>query len=88
MNAQTLLTQTPVPVRCYPPSEIQPPTMQANVFRGPDKIGIEEVPRPRPGVGEAVIRITLTTICGTDLAIDSRSPFHSTGLYKSWGMTR
>jgi len=24
---------------------------------------------PRPGVGEAVIRITLTTICGTDLHI-------------------
>src|SRR5947208_6131916 len=44
-------------------------TMKANVFRGPDKIGIEEVPRPRAGVGEAVIRITLTTICGTDLHI-------------------
>jgi len=27
------------------------------------------VPRPRAGVGEAVIRITLTTICGTDLHI-------------------
>src|SRR5213075_1094269 len=44
-------------------------TMKANVFRGPNKIGIEEVPRPRAGVGEAVIRITLTTICGTDLHI-------------------
>jgi len=43
--------------------------MRANVFGGPDKIGIEEVPRPRPGVGEALIRITLTTICGTDLHI-------------------
>ncbi len=30
---------------------------------------MEEVPRPSPGVGEAVIRITLTTICGTDLHI-------------------
>jgi alcohol dehydrogenase len=69
MNAQTLLTQTPVPVRCYPPSEIQPRTMRANVFRGRGKIGIEEVRRPRPGAGEAVIRITLTTICGTDLHI-------------------
>jgi threonine dehydrogenase-like Zn-dependent dehydrogenase len=69
MNAQTLLTQTPVPVRCYPPSEIQPQTMRANVFRGRNQIRIEEVPRPRPGVGEAVIRITLTTICGTDLHI-------------------
>src|SRR5438045_7538264 len=43
--------------------------MKANVFRGPDKIGIEEVPRPTAGSGEAVIRITLTTICGTDLHI-------------------
>src|SRR6266568_6636699 len=44
-------------------------TMKATVFHGPNKIRIEEVPRPRPGVGEAVIRITLTTICGTDLHI-------------------
>src|SRR5437773_10155628 len=44
-------------------------TMKANVFRGPNKIGIEEVPRPSAGSGEAVIRITLTTICGTDLHI-------------------
>src|SRR5574339_1210532 len=44
-------------------------TMRANVFRGPNKIGIEKVPRPDAGVGEAVIRITLTTICGTDLHI-------------------
>ena len=32
-------------------------------------IAVEEVPRPRAGVGEAVIRVTLTTICGTDLHI-------------------
>ena len=69
MNTQNLLTQTPVPVRHYPRSDSPRLTMRANVFRGPDKIGIEEVPRPRPGVGEAVIRITLTTICGTDLHI-------------------
>jgi alcohol dehydrogenase len=69
MNEQNFLTPMPVPVRHYPPSDSQELTMRANVFRGPDKIGIEEVPRPRPGVGEAVIRITLTTICGTDLHI-------------------
>jgi alcohol dehydrogenase len=45
------------------------PTMLANVFRGVNEMQIEEVPRPRAGVGEAVIRITLTTICGTDLHI-------------------
>jgi threonine dehydrogenase-like Zn-dependent dehydrogenase len=44
-------------------------TMRATIFHGKDKIAVEEVPRPHAGVGEAVIRITLTTICGTDLHI-------------------
>jgi len=44
-------------------------TMKATVFRGMNDIGIEEVPRPHPGIGEAVIQVTLTTICGTDLHI-------------------
>jgi alcohol dehydrogenase len=44
-------------------------TMRANVFHGPNDIRVEEVPRPIAGAGEAVIRITLTTICGTDLHI-------------------
>jgi Threonine dehydrogenase and related Zn-dependent dehydrogenases len=44
-------------------------TMRANVFHGPNDIRVEEVPRPSAGAGEAVIRITLTTICGTDLHI-------------------
>src|SRR3954454_22368017 len=43
--------------------------MKANVFHGKNNIRIEEVDKPRAGVGEAVIRITLTTICGTDLHI-------------------
>jgi threonine dehydrogenase-like Zn-dependent dehydrogenase len=43
--------------------------MKANVFRGNGRFGIEEVERPRAGAGEAVIRVTLTTICGTDLHI-------------------
>jgi len=43
--------------------------MRALVFRGPNQIGIEEVSIPKPGPGEAVIRVTLTTICGTDLHI-------------------
>ena len=45
------------------------PTMRATVFRGTDRFGLEEVPRPTAGTGEAVIRVTLTTICGTDLHI-------------------
>src|SRR3984957_12973442 len=44
-------------------------TMRALVFRGPNQIAIERVPIPRPGPGDAVIRVTLTTICGTDLHI-------------------
>jgi alcohol dehydrogenase len=44
-------------------------TMRATVFRGKDRISVEEVEKPRPGVGEALVRITLTTICGTDLHI-------------------
>jgi alcohol dehydrogenase len=44
-------------------------TMKALVFRGPDQISVERVPIPKPGPGEAVIRVTLTTICGTDLHI-------------------
>jgi alcohol dehydrogenase len=43
--------------------------MKANVFHAPNDIRVEEVPRPSAGAGEAVIRITLTTICGTDLHI-------------------
>jgi threonine dehydrogenase-like Zn-dependent dehydrogenase len=43
--------------------------MQAAVFQGQGKIGIREVPRPEPGVGQALIKVTLTTICGTDVHI-------------------
>ncbi len=43
--------------------------MKANVFRGINDFRIEEVERPRAGIGEAVIRVTLTTVCGTDLHI-------------------
>ena len=35
--------------------------MKATVFHGPNDIRVEEVPRPSVGVGEAVIRITLTS---------------------------
>jgi threonine dehydrogenase-like Zn-dependent dehydrogenase len=44
-------------------------TMKAVVFKGTGRIAIEEVPRPRPQAGQAVIRITTTTICGTDVHI-------------------
>ena len=44
-------------------------TMKALVFHGPNDISVEEVPMPRPQFGEAVLRVTLTTICGTDVHI-------------------
>src|SRR5437868_11048862 len=43
--------------------------MRANVFHGVNDFRVEEVEKPRASVGEAVIRVTLTTICGTDLHI-------------------
>jgi threonine dehydrogenase-like Zn-dependent dehydrogenase len=39
------------------------------VFEGKGKIKLREVARPKPGPGEALIRVTLTTICGTDVHI-------------------
>jgi alcohol dehydrogenase len=44
-------------------------TMRAAVFGGKGKISLREVPRPEPGVGEALVKVTLTTICGTDVHI-------------------
>jgi len=43
--------------------------MRGTVFHSTNNIRLEEVPRPTAGLGEAVIRISLTTICGTDLHI-------------------
>lgn len=44
-------------------------SMRAAVFQGKGKIALREVPRPTPGPGQAVMRVTLTTICGTDVHI-------------------
>ena len=44
-------------------------TMRATVFHGVNDVRIDTVPKPRAGVGEAVIKVTLTTICGTDVHI-------------------
>ena len=44
-------------------------TMKAVAFRGKGRLALEERPKPVPRAGEAVIRITTTTICGTDVHI-------------------
>jgi Threonine dehydrogenase and related Zn-dependent dehydrogenases len=43
--------------------------MKALVFNGPGHINLEDRVIPKPGPGEAVIKVTLTTICGTDVHI-------------------
>src|SRR6202795_1516310 len=44
-------------------------TMRAAVFIKPGKITLEERPIPKVGPGEALIKVTTTTICGTDIHI-------------------
>lgn len=46
-----------------------PKTMKAAVFVRPDLIELQERPVPQIGPGEALVRITTTTICGTDVHI-------------------
>jgi threonine dehydrogenase-like Zn-dependent dehydrogenase len=43
--------------------------MRANILKDVNKIGLEDRPIPKPGPGEAVMKVTLTTICGTDIHI-------------------
>jgi alcohol dehydrogenase len=44
-------------------------TMRAAVLHAPGDLRVEQVPRPVPGPGEALVRVTMTTICGTDVHI-------------------
>lgn len=46
-----------------------PKTMRALVFHGDGQIGLDEVPLPEAGPSEAVVRVSLTTICGSDVHI-------------------
>lgn len=44
-------------------------TMQAAVFEGHERIVLEERPMPACGPNDAIVKVTLTTICGTDVHI-------------------
>lgn len=46
-----------------------PATMKALIFVEPGRIELRDKPIPRPGYGEALMKITTTTICGTDIHI-------------------
>jgi alcohol dehydrogenase len=46
-----------------------PKEMKALVFRKANEVALESVPIPHAGTGEAVVRVMLTTICGTDIHI-------------------
>lgn len=50
-------------------NQLQRGLMRANVFHAPGKFALEEKAIPRAGPGEAVVRVRLTTICGTDVHI-------------------
>jgi len=43
--------------------------MRAAVLQAPEKVAFADVPRPERDTGEAVIRVTHSGICGTDLKI-------------------
>ncbi len=44
-------------------------TMRAAVFEGPGRIALQERPIPACGVNDAIVRVAMTTICGTDVHI-------------------
>lgn len=50
-------------------SRVNPSKMKAAVFQRPGRIAIEERPVPRVGSTDALLRVRLTTICGTDVHI-------------------
>ncbi|MBL8217478.1 MAG: zinc-binding dehydrogenase [Bryobacterales bacterium] len=56
-------------VGVHPPAAVECSMMKANVFRAPGRIQLEDKPVPHAGIGEAVVRVRLTTICGTDIHI-------------------
>jgi L-iditol 2-dehydrogenase len=43
--------------------------MKAMVLNAPHALGLEDIERPSAGTGEALIRVTHTGVCGTDLKI-------------------
>ena len=55
-----------------------PDTMQAVICHGPGDYQLEEVPVPKPGPGQALVRVEAVGICASDLKC-----YH--GAAKFWG---
>jgi L-iditol 2-dehydrogenase len=49
-----------------------PSTMQGAMLLGPEEIEVREVPVPRPGAGEILLKIEAATTCGTDVKVFRR----------------
>ena len=41
--------------------------MRAAVYKGNQKLVVEEVPTPAPGPGQVVVKVNYCAICGTDV---------------------
>ena len=53
-----------------PQTRINAPMMKALVYKGPGRKSLEQRPKPKiQAPGDAIVRMTKTTICGTDLHI-------------------
>ena len=49
-----------------------PDTMQGAMLLGPEQIEVREVPVPRPGPGELLLKVEAATTCGTDVKVFKR----------------
>ena len=49
-----------------------PRTMRGAVLLGPKRLEIQDVPVPRPGSGEILVRMDAATTCGTDVKVFKR----------------
>lgn len=68
-KAYTMTTPRIEATEIVEPAKLFAPSMRALVFRGPDDIALEDRKIPEPGFGQAVMKVSVTTICGTDVHI-------------------
>jgi L-iditol 2-dehydrogenase len=54
------------------PAGAVPETMRGAVLLGPETIEIRDVPVPRPGPGELLLKVEAATTCGTDVKVFKR----------------